>query len=688
MHPDERASEPGPCQRCGMRLEPLPTDAQAGTDDEELADFTRRFWFALPWALAGLVLALSGDALWPGAAALPRAGLEALLATPVVLWSGRPIFERALHSVTVGRANMWTLIGFGVAAAYGVSLLALWPSLAVRSHAAGVHFEAASVIVSLTLLGQMLETRARHRTGEAIRRLLDLRPRQCLRVNPDGSASEVALAVVQPGEVLRVLPGQLVPADGVVASGYGSVSEAMLTGEPMPIEKAPGAHVYGGALNAPGGGTFDLRVTQMGEASLLGQIVSLVGRAQHTRAPIQRQVDRVAAWFVPGVGLCSLLSLLGFGLLGGEGGWTEGLWHALSTLVIACPCALGLATPMSVMVASGRAAAAGILFKDAAAFQRLCEIDTLVVDKTGTLTAGTPRITTVLPVAPITADELLGIAAALAAYSNHPFSAAISDMAAARGLAHAAVDGARTVPGAGLEGSVAGRHVRLGRASFVLAPGAGTALRQRGEQLQRDGASVVLVALDGAPAGLLGLVDPVRPTTGATLAALRDEGLEIWLASGDASPAVEHLARGFGISRYLAAQSPADKAALVQQLRAQGKCVGMLGDGINDAPALAAAHIGIALGSGTDIAISAAEVTLLSPDLDKLRVARQIARAALRNMSQNLWIAFCYNAVSIPLAAGVLKPWLAIHVSPMVAALLMSLSSLAVVGNALRLARR
>jgi len=687
MHPQIRQRGPGTCPICGMALE-AEMPSLDDDDDPELRDFSRRFFLTLPLSLATFVLAMGG-----GHALLPSAGwrsaIEFALATPVVLWAGWPFLVRCVQSLRSGHPNMWTLIGIGVAAAWSYSVVALFaPDLfpdSFREHGrVGVYFEAAATIVSLTLLGQLLELRARSRTSAAIKALLGLAPKTARRLREDGSEEDVPLADIVVGDRVRVRPGEKVAVDGDVVEGRSAVDESMLTGEPLPVEKAPGAAVIGATLNTSG--SLVVRATRIGADSVLSQIVQLVAQAQRSRAPIQRMADRIAVWFVLAVLGVAIATFFAWGLFGPVPSWTWAVLNAVSVLIIACPCALGLATPMSVMVATGRAAQAGVLFRDATAIETLRRIDTLVVDKTGTLTEGRPRLRDVVPAPGWSADDVLRIAASLDRGSEHPLAAALVAEAQARALPLEAAGDFESTAGIGVRGRLGGREVALGNAALLRERGIDAgALAARADALRADGASVMHLVVEGRLAGLLAVADPVKASTPAAIHALREGGVRIVMASGDGVATAAAIARQLGIDEVHGDLRPRDKVALVQELRRQGHCVAMAGDGINDAPALAAADVGIAMGSGTDVAISSAQVTLVRGDLGGIVRARAISRAAVANMRQNLAFAFVYNASGVPLAAGVLYPAFGIVLSPMIAAAAMSLSSASVVANALRL---
>ena len=683
MHPEVIADAAIDCRLCGMALEPASPSVDDGRPSPELVDFRRRLWWTLPFSLAVFVSAMSGMAAGDG---VSRAWLEALLAAPVLGWAALPFYRRAWGSLQARSPNMWTLIALGVIAATGHSLWTLLSS-APAGHGGqhAVYFDSATMIVSLTLLGQVLELGARARTGEALRGLLALAPAEALRVETDGETRLVPVAELLRGDRVRVRPGERVPVDGVVLEGHTYVDESMLTGEPLAVEKLSGSRVSAGTLNQQGG--VDLKATATGQDTRLAQIVTQVAAAQRSRAPMQQLADRAAAWFVPLVVLCALGALLGWGLLGGTTGWTQGVNHAISTLVIACPCALGLATPMSVVVATGRAARGGILFRDAAALERLADIDALVIDKTGTLTRGEPAVVAVVPVPGESTENLLAQAASVAARSEHPLSAALAHEAAHRTIRKAAATGVTAVPGEGVSARVLGNEVRLGKAAFAAASWPEETERAAA-RAREAGDTLVFIGVNGTARGFVALRDQLRSDAAALLDGLRAAGLRLTLASGDLAPAVQQVAGALDVDDWHAAQTPGDKAALVAALTAKGHRVGMFGDGINDAPALAAAAVGIVPASGNDLARATGDVALLSPQLGTLFRARRIACDAVRNMRQNLALAFAYNVVGVPLAAGALAPWTGWSINPMLAALAMSLSSVTVVFNALRMASK
>jgi Cu+-exporting ATPase len=689
MHPQIVRDAPGVCPICGMALEPVMPSA-ADDDIPELRDFSRRFWWTLPLTLATLGLAMLGhrtDFLSPE----QRSWLELVLSAPVILWAAWPFFIRWTRSIATRNLNMWTLIGTGVGAAFLYSVAATavpgWFPDSFREHGrVGVYFEAAAVIVSLTLLGQLLELRARSSTSAAIKALLRLAPPTARRLREDGSDEEIPLDQVQAGDRLRVRPGDKVPVDGQVLEGHSSVDESMLTGESLPVSKGPGERLIGGTQNA--NGSLVMRADRIGSETMLAQIVALVAQAQRSRAPMQRLADRVSWWFVLAVLAIAVATFLGWGFLGPEPSWTYAMLNSVSVLIIACPCALGLATPMSVMVATGRAATSGILFRDAEALERLRDVDTLIVDKTGTLTEGRPAFRTAIPAAGFAEPELLRLAASLDAGSEHPLAQAIVQEARRRGLGLVKAESFESGTGLGVRGTVTGRSLALGSAALMRDLGISmAALETEAARLRGEGASVMFLAADGTLAGLVAVADPVKGTTPEALSLLRRSGLRIVMATGDAVTTAQAIARATGIDEVHGETRPADKAALIGKLRTEGRSVAMAGDGINDAPALAAADVGIAMGTGTDVAISSSQVTLVKGDLRGIARARQISVSTVRNMWENLGFALIYNALGVPIAAGVLWPWTGLLLSPMIAALAMSLSSVSVVGNALRLRR-
>ena len=690
MHPEVRQNRPGACPKCGMALEPELPSLEEG-ESPELVDFRRRFWWSLPATIAIAVLAMFGHRLGLMDMAT-QSWVELVLSLPVVLWAGRPFFERGLQSVVRRSPNMWTLIGLGTAAAFAYSVIAtvtpgVFPSSFVSMGRVAVYFEAAAVIISLTLLGQLLELKARAQTSAAIRSLLGLAPKTARRIRADGGEEDVPLTHVHPGDTLRVRPGEKVPVDGSVVEGGSAVDESMLTGESMPVTKGPGDKLIGATLNTSG--ALVMRAESVGSRTVLAQIVQMVAQAQRSKAPMQRLADRVAGGFVLAVIGVAVLTFLAWGLYGPQPSWVWGLINAVAVLIIACPCALGLATPMSIMVATGKAATRGILFRDAAAIENLRRVDTLIVDKTGTLTEGRPVLDRVIAAPGEREDEVLRLAASLDQGSEHPLAAAIVRAARERGLPLERAQGFESKSGIGVRGRIGGRAVALGNS--VLMQEAGVAIEafaDQAEALRGAGASVVHLAADGRSIGLLAVSDPVKASTAEALAALRALGLRIVMATGDGGTTARSVAARLGIDEVHAEVRPADKLALVSRLQGEGRVVAMAGDGINDAPALAKADVGIAMGSGTDVAMNSAQVTLVKGDLRGIVQARRLSAETIANMKQNLGFAFVYNALGIPLAAGVLYPWTGWLLSPMIAALAMSLSSASVITNALRLRSR
>jgi len=689
MHPEIRQEGPGTCPICGMALEPEMPSLE-DEENPELRDFGRRFWWTLPLTAVVLVLAMFGQYL-PALPTTVRTWIEFALSAPVVLWAGWPFFERCVQSIRNRSPNMFTLIGIGVAAAFGYSVVAtivpdLFPASFHEHGRVGVYFEAATVIVSLTLLGQLLELRARSKTSAAIKALLGLAPKTARRLNADGSEEDIPLEHVHVGDRLRVRPGEKVPVDGMVEEGRSNIDESMLTGEPIPVEKTPGDQAIGATIN--GTGSLVIRAEKIGSDTVLAQIVQLVAQAQRSRAPMQRMADKVSFWFVLAVLAASVATFLGWGLFGPEPSWTYAVLNAVSVLIIACPCALGLATPMSIMVATGRAAHAGVLFRDAEAIERLRTIDTLVVDKTGTLTEGRPAFREAIATVRFDDTEVLRLAASLEQGSEHPLAVAIVAEARRSGLTLSSAEAFDSVTGLGVRGTVEGRALALGNAALMADAGADPApLQNDADRLRGQGASVMFLAVDGRLAGTIAVADPIKASTLAALNELRAEGLHIVMASGDAEATAQAVGRTLGIDEVHGGVRPQDKVALIQRLKAEGRRVAMAGDGINDAPALAAADVGIAMGSGTDVAMSSAQVTLVKGDLRRILQARRISEETVANMKQNLGFAFLYNAIGVPVAAGVLYPAFGLLLSPMIAALAMSLSSVSVVTNALRLGR-
>ncbi len=689
MHPEIVRDAPGHCPVCGMALEP----AMPSLDDEEapeLRDFTRRFWWTLPLTVAVLALAMLGHQI-EFLPASERSWLELVLSVPVVAWAAWPFFVRWAQSIATRNPNMWTLIGTGVGAAFFYSLAAtvapgLFPESFHEHGRVGVYFEAADVIVSLTLLGQILELKARSSTSAAIKALLRLSPPTARRLRDDGSDEEIPLDHVHAGDRLRVRPGDKVPVDGEVLEGRSSVDESLLTGESLPVSKAPGDNVIGGTQNA--NGSLVMRADRVGRETMLAQIVELVAQAQRTRAPMQRLADRVSYGFVLAVLAVATATFLAWGVFGPEPSWTYAVLNAVSVLIIACPCALGLATPMSVMVATGRAALSGVLFRDAEAIEKLRDIDTLFMDKTGTLTEGKPAFRAAVPAAGFDEVTVLRLAASLDTGSEHPLAQAIVAEARRREIPLSTAETFESGTGLGVSGRVEGQALVLGSAVLMRKQGISMeALESEASRLRNEGASVMFLAADDRLAGLIAVADPVKPTTPAALAMLRGAGLRLVMATGDAAGTARAIAAEIGVDEFYAEMRPAEKAAWIVEAQSQGRRVAMAGDGINDAPALAAADVGIAMGTGTDVAISSAQVTLVRGDLRGIARAREISRATVRNMRQNLGFALVYNALGVPIAAGVLWPWTGLLLSPMIAALAMSLSSVSVVVNALRLRR-
>jgi Cu+-exporting ATPase len=684
MDPEVLQSHAGACPKCGMALEPR-VITESEPENHELVDMTRRFRVSVALSVPLLVLAMS-EAL-PGRV---RAWIELGLASPVVLWAARPFFERMWTSVKSRSLNMFTLIGLGVGVAYLFSLAAtvapgLFPA-DFRAHdgSVGVYFEAAGAIVALVLLGQVMELRARGRTGAAIRALLGLAPKTARRLRGDGVEEDVPLDTIHVGDRLRVRPGEKIPTDGVVIEGKSAVDEAMITGEPLPVEKGPGDRLIGATVN--GTGSLILRAERVGADTMLAQIVRLVSEAQRSRAPIQKLADRVSGYFVPTVITLAVTTFGVWALLGPQPRLAHALVNAVAVLIIACPCALGLATPMSIMVATGKAASAGVLFKNAGAIELLRKVDTLVVDKTGTLTEGKPKLVSVVPVDGVSQDDLLRVAAALERASEHPLAAAIVDGARDRGVAVSPATDFQSTTGKGVAGRVDGRAVTLGNRRFAddLAIDV-SALAPRAASLGAEGQTVVFVAVEGQLSGILGVADPVKETTADAIRALHAEGVRIVMLTGDSRATAEAVARALGIDDVIAEVLPDQKAAEVKRLQQKGRVVAMAGDGINDAPALVQAQIGIAMGTGTDVAMESADVTLLKGDLRGIVRARALSRATMANIKQNLFFAFVYNSLGVPLAAGVLYPHFGLLLSPMIAAAAMSFSSVSVIGNALRL---
>jgi Cu+-exporting ATPase len=691
MHPEIRQMGPGSCPICGMALEPeLPSASEE--PDPELSDMSRRFWVSLVFTLPVFVLEM-GDHIFGFGHRMGHLALNWLqlaLSAPVVLWGGRPFFERGWQSVKSGNLNMFTLIAMGTGVAWLYSVIAtLFPGLfpaafRMNGGTVPVYFEAAAVITVLVLLGQVLELRARARTGGAIRALLNLAPKQARRINADGNEADVPLEAVATGDRLRVRPGESVPADGELLEGLSAVDESMVTGESMPVSKAPGSTVIGGSMNQSG--SFIMRVEKAGKDTMLAKIVQMVAEAQRSRAPIQRLADRVSGWFVPLVIAAAIAAFAAWSIWGPEPRFTFGLVAAVSVLIIACPCALGLATPMAIMVGVGRGAQAGILIKNAEALERFASADTIVLDKTGTLTEGKPKLAALFAAPGFPEAEILRLAASLERGSQHPLAAALVKAAQERGLALIEAQNFDAPAGKGVTGSVEGRRLIIGNRQILQEAGIGIeVLAAEAQRLGDEGVTAVFIAVDGDLAGVAAIADPVKPGAPAALAALKGSGLRLVMLTGDNVATAAAIARKLGIEEMEAEVLPQDKAAAIASLRREGRVVAMVGDGVNDAPALAAADIGVAMGTGTDVAMESSGITLLSGDLMGLVRARRLSAATVRTIRQNLLFAFLYNAAGVPVAAGVLYPFFGILLSPIIAAAAMSLSSVSVIANSLRL---
>jgi len=691
MHPEIVRDAPGSCPICGMALEPMvPSDEPS----EELADFTRRMWISGAAAVP-LVILTMGELValpvrdWIGHQTASY--LEFVLATPIILWAARPFFQRGWDSIVNRSPNMWTLISIGVAAAYLYSVVAtflpgVFPEQYRMGHGVGTYFEAAVVIVALVFVGQVLELRARERTGDAIRALLDLAPKTARRILPDGTEYDAPLENIMEGDRLRLRPGDAVPVDGTVIEGRSSLDESMLTGEAMPVEKGPGDTVTGATINK--NGSLVIEAAKVGSDTVLAQIVAMVSNARRSRAPIQGLADRASAFFVPTVVGIATIAFIVWMIFGPEPALVFAMASAVSVLIIACPCALGLATPISITTAAGRGAQAGVLIKDAEALERMAGVDTLIVDKTGTLTMGKPKLTDVVALGDITETDLLSLAAALERGSEHPLAEAIVEGAEAKGVPREKATDFDAVTGKGVKGRVGGRAVALGNAAMMREMGLETAQAEaKADTLRADGKTAMFVALDGALVGIVAVADPIKDSTGQAIRELHAQGLRVIMATGDNERTAQAVAGKLGIDEVRAGILPEAKKDLIDQLRRDGHKIAMAGDGVNDAPALAAADVGIAMGTGADVAMESAGITLLGGDLMGIVRARKLARATLRNIKQNLFFAFAYNALGVPIAAGLLYPFTGLLLSPMIAAAAMSLSSVSVITNALRLRR-
>ncbi len=691
MHPEIRQPKPGSCPICGMALEPE-TVTLSDSPNAELIDMSRRFWIGLALTLPVLALEMGGHIfnIHRYINAQSSNWVQLVLATPVVIWAGLPFFERGLASIKSRNLNMFTLVAMGIGIAWLYSMVGTFAPhifpVAMRDMdgAVPIYFEAAAVITVLVLLGQVLELNAREKTGVAIKALLNLAPKTARRVKADGSDEDIALDLISVGDHLRVRPGEKVPLDGVVTEGASSVDESLVTGEPMPAVKSLDAKVIGGTINQTG--SFVMRAEKIGSDTLLAQIVQMVASAQRSRAPIQRMADKVAGWFVPIVIVCAIISFAAWMMVGPEPRFAYALIAAVSVLIIACPCALGLATPMSIMVGVGSGAQSGVLIKNAEALERFEKVDTLVVDKTGTLTEGKPKVTAIQPIQGMTQDELLQIAASLERGSEHPLASAVVQAAKSKNLQMLEVQNFNSPSGKGVTGTVAGRHAVIG--NQVMMQGAGidiSILQNQADVLRSNGATAIFIAVDGKAAGVLAISDPIKKTTPEAIKSLQESGIRIVMLTGDNRKTAEAVARELGINEIEADVLPADKNRIINRLRKEGRVVAMAGDGVNDAPALAAADIGIAMGTGADVAIESSGVTLLGGDLHGIVRARKLSITTMNNIRQNLFFAFIYNAAGVPIAAGVLYPFTGMLLSPIIAAAAMALSSVSVIGNALRL---
>ena len=689
MHPEIQQDHPGHCPKCGMALEPQLPELD-DHDNPELTNFQRRFWWTLPLTMVVAFLSMVGHRLNLMDMTV-QSWIELALSLPIVLWAGWPFFSRGWQSVVNRSPNMWTLISLGTGSAFVYSVVAtlvpqVFPISFISMGRVAVYFEAAAVIISLTLLGQILELKARSKTSTAIKSLLGLAPKTARRIQADGSESDVPLTHVHVGDLLRIRPGEKIPVDGRVTEGGSAVDESMLTGEPIPVTKRVGDQLMGATLNTYG--ALVMRSEKVGSSTVLSQIVKMVAQAQRSKAPMQRMADTVAAWFVMAVVAAAVLTFLGWGFFGPEPSWVYALINAVSVLIIACPCALGLATPMSIMVATGQGAKHGVLFRDAAAIENFKQVDTLLIDKTGTLTQGRPVFDRSVAAPGFDESEVLRLAASLDQGSEHPLAEAIVSAAHKRQLVLGTPEHFNSASGIGVMGQVDGVQLALGNAAWMKQQGVSVqALAAQAESMRSEGASVMHLAHNGQLMGLLAVSDPIKPSTQGALATLKAEGLRIVMASGDGLSTARTVGRQLGINEVYGEVTPAEKLALVEKLQKEGRVVAMAGDGINDAPALAKADVGIAMGTGTDVAMNSAQVTLLKGDLQGIVVARELSKSTVRNMKQNLVFAFVYNALGIPLAAGLLYPFTGWLLSPMIAALAMSLSSVSVIGNALRLRR-
>lgn len=690
MHPEIQQEKPGNCPKCGMTLEVLMPTLEEG-ENIELIDFQHRFWWTLPLTVVVTALAMVGHKLNLLDMAT-QSWVEFVLSLPVVLWAGWPFFERGWQSIVNRSPNMWTLISLGTGAAFVYSVVALlfpqvFPKSFISMGRVAVYFEAAVVIISLTLLGQLLELKARSQTSAAIKSLLGLSPKTARRIGMDGQEEDIPLSNVHVGDMLRVRPGEKVPVDGVVTEGISALDESMLTGEPLPVSKRVGDKLFGATLNTSG--ALVMRSEHVGSATMLSQIVQMVAQAQRSKAPMQRMADVVAGYFVYGVVVAAVLTFFAWGFWGPQPSWVFGLINAVSVLIIACPCALGLATPMSIMVATGRGATQGVLFRDAAAIENLRKVDTLVIDKTGTLTEGRPAFDRSVAASGFDTEEVLRLAASLDQGSEHPLAETIVRAAREKSMMLSKPENFDSGSGIGVKGLVDGKQIALGNTTLMQQIGTDVdAMLPQAEALRAEGASVMYLAVDGKLAGLLAVSDPVKQSTPEALATLKAAGLRIVMATGDGLTTAKAVGKRLGIEEVHGEVKPGDKLTLIEELQSEGHVVAMAGDGINDAPALAKADVGIAMGTGTDVAMNSAQVTLVKGDLRGISIALALSNATVANMKQNLVFAFVYNALGIPIAAGVLYPLTGWLLSPMIAALAMSLSSASVIFNALRLGAR